>query len=241
MKTLIVIPTYNEKENIEKLVFRIFNLRGNYNILFVDDNSPDGTGAIINKLAEKDKRVHIIHREKKMGIGKAYVDGFKYALKKDFEYIIQMDADFSHDPKYIPSFLEKIKEYDLVIGSRYCKGINVKNWSLFRRFLSIFASKYVKFFTRMPFHDTLGGFRCYRREVLECIDLDTIFSDGNVFLMEMLFIAYKKGYKITEIPIVYVYRESGHSKMSRKVIFEAFYKVPFIRMRHSGFNHKKDN
>ena len=232
MKYLVIIPTYNERENIERLVPQTLSISEEIYILIVDDNSPDGTGELADCLSAKDERVNVIHREKKLGMGKAYIEGFKYAIKAGYNCIIQMDADFSHDPKYIPVFMEKIKEYDLVIGSRYCDGIRIINWSFFRLTLSLFACKYVKFFTRLPFHDCLGGFKCYRRDVLESVGPDKIVSDGYVFQMEILYKAYKKGYRICEIPIVFADRGFGESKMSRKVIFEAFYKVPLIRLKY---------
>jgi len=232
MKYLVIIPTYNERENIERLVPQTLSISEEIYILIVDDNSPDGTGELADRLSAKDGRVNVIHREKKLGMGKAYIEGFKYAIKAGYNCIIQMDADFSHDPKYIPVFMEKIKEYDLVIGSRYCDGIRIINWSFFRLTLSLFACKYVKFFTRLPFHDCLGGFKCYRRDVLESVGPDKIVSDGYVFQMEILYKAYKKGYRICEIPIVFADRGFGESKMSRKVIFEAFYKVPLIRLKY---------
>jgi len=232
MKYLVVIPTYNEIENIERLVSQTLSLNEEIHILFVDDNSPDGTGELAERLSVKHGIVNVIHREKKLGMGKAYVEGFKYAIKAGYDYIIQMDADFSHDPKYIPVFMEKIKEYDLVVGSRYYDGIRIINWSFFRLTLSLFACKYVKIFTGLPFHDCLGGFKCFRREVLESVNLGKVVSDGYVFQMEILYKAYKKGYRICEIPIIFTDRGFGKSKMSRWVIFEAFYKVPLIRLKY---------
>jgi len=232
MRYLVVIPTYNERENIERLASQTLSLGEEIHILFVDDNSPDGTGELADRLSVKHARVNVIHREKKLGMGKAYVEGFKYAIKEGYEYIIQMDADFSHDPKYIPVFMEKIKEYDLVIGSRYCGGIRIINWSFFRLTLSIFACKYVRILTGLPFHDCLGGFKCYRRKVLASVKPEKIISEGYVFQMEILYKAYKKGYRICETPIVFADRGFGESKMSRRVIFEALYKVPLIRLKY---------
>lgn len=227
-KAIVVIPTYNESENIEKLIKQLIEIPLQLSVLIVDDNSPDGTGDIAETLAREFSQVHVIHRSAKMGLGTAYVDGFKYALREGFDYIFEMDADFSHDPKYIPIFLEKIKDYDLVLGSRYFSGISVVNWSFYRLTLSILASKYVKMWTGMPFTDPLGGFKVFRKEVLERIELEKIVSDGYVFQMEMLFRAYTNGFRIGEIPIVFIDRGFGSSKMSRKVIFEAVYKVPAI-------------
>lgn len=229
---MVVIPTYNERDNIAPLVERIQSIGNGIHILFVDDNSPDGTGQLANELSQRCNGISVIHRQKKLGLGTAYVEGFKFALERGYDYVIQMDADFSHDPKYIPTFMEKIKEYDLVLGSRYCNGISVVNWSLFRLILSFLACKYVKVITGLPFYDCLSGFKCFRKEVLEDINLDKVISDGYVFQMEMLYRAYKKGYRISEIPIIFVDRGFGRSKMSRRVIFEAFYKVPLLRFEY---------
>ena len=231
-KILVVIPTYNERENIEPLASQILGLEEGFHLLFVDDNSPDGTGEIADNLAVKHNRVNVIHRAKKLGMGTAYIEGLKFAINGGFEYIIQMDADFSHHPKYLPVFLEKIKDHDVVLGSRYCNGISVVNWSFFRLILSLLACKYVQAITGLSFSDPLGGFKCYRRKVLEDINLDRMTSEGYIFQMEVLYKAFKKGFKICEIPIVFIDRGFGQSKMSRKIIFEAFYKVPLIRLGH---------
>ena len=235
-RAIIVIPTYNESDNIEKLVKQLIEIPLQLSILIVDDNSPDGTGEIADRLAKEFHEVHVIHRKCKSGLGTAYVEGFKYALQEGFDYIFEMDADFSHDPKYIPVFLEKIRDYDMVLGSRYLGGISVVNWSFYRLTLSLLASKYVKIWTGMPFSDPLGGFKVFRKEVLERIELGNIVSDGYVFQMEMLFRAYTNGFRIGEIPIIFIDRGFGRSKMSRKVIFEAIYKVPAIGL---GFLIKK--
>ncbi len=230
---MVVIPTYNERDNIAPLAERIRSIGNGFHILFVDDSSPDGTGQLADELSQRCDGIYVIHRQKKLGLGTAYVEGFKFALERGYDYVIQMDADFSHDPKYIPSFMEKVKEYDLVLGSRYCNGVSVVNWSFFRLTLSFFACKYVKLITGLPFYDCLGGFKCFRKEILKNINLDKVFSDGYVFQMEMLYRAYKKGYRIGEIPIIFVDRGFGRSKMSRMVIFEAFYKVPLLRLEYS--------
>lgn len=226
MKAIIVIPTYNEAQNIEQMIDRILfqGIRG-LDILVVDDNSPDGTGRIVEKIAKHESNVHLMNRAGKAGLGTAYVAGFKYALERDYDYIFEMDADFSHDPDDIPKFLEAIKSADLVIGSRYKCGVNVINWPITRLVLSVGANKYSQIITGMPIKDCTGGFKCFRREVLEAIDLDKVDSDGYSFQIEMNFKAWKKGFKIVEIPIVFTDREAGSSKMSKKIIREAIWMV----------------
>ena len=226
MKSLIVIPTYNEAQNIELLLERILFLGiKDLNILIVDDNSPDGTAQIVEKIMEKEKNIHIIKRASKSGLGTAYVVGFKYALQNGYDYIFEMDADFSHNPDEIPNFLKAIKEYDLVIGSRYITGVNVINWPLTRLILSVGANKYSQIITGMPIKDGTGGFKCFRREVLEKINLDNVHSDGYSFQIELNFKTWKKGFRIKEIPIVFTDREAGSSKMSKKIIREAVWMV----------------
>ncbi len=226
MKSLIVIPTYNEAENIENLVERILLLGiENLDILIVDDSSPDGTADIVEKLMEKHSNIHLMKRAKKSGLGTAYVAGFKYALENGYDYIFEMDADFSHNPEEIPNFLNKMKECDLVIGSRYVTGVNVINWPLSRLILSVGANKYTQIITGLPVKDCTGGFKCFRREVLEKINLDDIRSDGYSFQIEVNFKAWKKGFRICEIPIVFTDREAGSSKMSKKIIREAIWMV----------------
>ncbi len=226
MKAIVVIPTYNEAQNIENLIDRILfqGIRG-LDILVVDDNSPDGTAEIIENIARCESNVFLLKRPAKAGLGTAYVAGFKYALQHGYDYIFEMDADFSHDPDEIPNFLEAIKEYDLVIGSRYKTGVNVINWPITRLVLSVGANKYTQLITGLPIKDCTGGYKCFRREVLEAIDLDKIVSDGYSFQIEMNFKAWKKGFRIGEIPIVFTDREAGSSKMSKKIIFEAIWMV----------------
>ncbi len=219
--TLVVIPTYNERSNIEKIIPAIHSVDKNISILVVDDSSPDGTADSVKNIMRKNKSVNLMQRPGKKGLGTAYVDGFKWALKHGYEYIFEMDADFSHDPKYIPDFMEKIKDNDLVIGSRYINGISVVNWPIRRLMLSKFASFYVKIITGMPLTDCTSGFKCFRRSVLETIDLDRIHSDGYAFQVEMHYKAWKKGFKIAEIPIIFIDRHAGTSKMSREVMWEA--------------------
>jgi dolichol-phosphate mannosyltransferase len=226
MKSLIVIPTYNEAQNIGSLIERILFLGiKDLHILVVDDNSPDGTQAIVETISKKKPNIHILKREKKAGLGTAYVAGFKYALNNGYHYIFEMDADFSHNPDEVPNFLNAIKEYDLVIGSRYIRGVNVINWPLTRLILSVGANKYNQIITGMPIKDGTGGYKCFRREVLETIDLDDIRSNHYSFQIEMNFKAWKKGFRIKEIPIVFTDREAGSSKMSKKIIREAVWMV----------------
>ncbi len=226
MKALIVIPTYNEAQNIEHLIDRILfqGIRG-VEILVVDDNSPDGTAGIVENIAHCESNIHLMKRSKKAGLGTAYVAGFKYALARDYDYVFEMDADFSHDPDEIPNFLETIKTSDLVIGSRYKCGVNVINWPLSRLVLSVGANKYSQIITGLPIKDCTGGYKCFRREVLEAIDLDKVDSDGYSFQIEVNFKAWKKGFRICEIPIVFMDREAGSSKMSKKIIREAIWMV----------------
>ncbi len=226
MKAIIVIPTYNEAQNIQQLIDRIL-VQGirNLNILVVDDNSPDGTAEIVERIAKSESNIHLIKRPAKAGLGTAYVTGFKYAMEHHYDYIFEMDADFSHDPDEIPNFLETIKICDLVVGSRYKCGVNVINWPLSRLVLSVGANKYTQIITGLPIKDCTGGFKCFRREVLEAIDLDKIDSDGYSFQIEMNFKAWRKGFKICEIPIIFTDREAGSSKMSKKIIREAIWIV----------------
>lgn len=225
MKSMVIIPTYNEKDNIENLVSDILKLNLDFNITIVDDNSPDGTGEIADELAKKHPEVNVIHRKEKSGIGPAYIEGFKYALSNGVEYIFQMDADFSHDPAELPTFLEILRDNDLVIGTRYKGGVRVLNWDFKRLLLSKFATIYVNLITGLSVTDTTSGFKGFRRKVLESIDLNRIMSDGYSFQIETTYIAYKKGFKIGEAPIVFVDRHAGTSKMSRKIIWEAVWIV----------------
>ncbi len=230
VEALVVIPTYNERENIERLVRSLLGLPLNLAVLVVDDNSPDGTGAIADQVAEREPRVRVIHREGKLGLGTAYIAGFKWALANtDARYIFEMDADFSHDPHAIPLFLEKIRDADLVIGSRYVQGVTVVNWPLSRLILSISANIYTRIVTGMPLHDATGGFKCFRREVLMALPLDHIKSDGYSFQIEMNFHAWKRGFRIIEIPILFTDRLVGASKMSRRIIWEAAFMVWKLR------------
>ncbi len=229
MKTLIIIPTYNEINNINRIIKTVLSQDLSLEILIVDDNSPDGTGEAVKKLQDEDSRIHLLEREGKMGLGTAYICGFKYAIENSFDLIFEMDADFSHNPTEIPNFLESIKENDLVLGSRYIQGVNVVNWPLRRLILSYGANVYTRIITGMTVKDATGGFKCFRREVLEAIDLDKIHSNGYTFQIEMTYKAWKKGFRIKEIPIVFIDRVQGQSKMSRKIIFEAIFMVWKLR------------
>jgi len=231
MKTLIIIPTYNESENIEKIVPLVMEKDPSIHVLIVDDNSPDGTGRIADEMAKKDGRVSVIHREKKSGLGTAYIAGFKFALEKGYDLIFEMDCDFSHDPKYVPHFLKAIQEADLVLGSRYIDGVNVINWPMSRLLLSYYANVYSRLVTGLPVKDATSGFKCFRREVLEAIDLGRVKSNGYSFQIEMSFRAWKKGFKIKEIPIVFEDRKVGQSKMSKKIVREAVWMVWKLRLR----------
>lgn len=221
MKAMVVIPTYNERDNIERLVREILAQADDISVLIVDDNSPDGTGAVVDGMAERDPRIHVIHRAGKMGLGSAYREGFKYALQRGAEYVVEMDADFSHDPAMIPVFLEKINEYDLVIGSRYLNGVSVVNWPIRRLILSYCANVYTRMVTGLRISDCTGGYKCFRRSVLESIDLSRIKSDGYSFQIEMNYRCAEKGFRIGEIPIIFIDRHAGSSKMSKKIVREA--------------------
>lgn len=231
-KSLVIIPTYNEMDNIPKLIPEILSKDQSIEVLIVDDNSPDGTADYIKKVASENSRVHLIKREKKMGLGTAYIAGFKYALQNDYDYIFEMDADFSHDPNEIKNFLVAIKDYDLVLGSRYVNGVRVLNWPMRRLLLSFFASVYTRLITGMPIRDATGGFKCFRRKVLESINLDHVKSNGYSFQIEMTFKAYAKGFKIKEIPIIFVDRVKGKSKMSKKIVLEAVTMVWKLRLQN---------
>lgn len=222
MKTLIIIPTYNECENLSPLLGSIFSYAPHADILIVDDNSPDGTGELADQLHEQDTRIHVIHRAGKLGLGTAYVEGFKYAIAHDYDAAFEMDADFSHDPQYLPNFLQAIEHADLVIGSRYIPGGATPNWSLTRRFISGCGNIFARFLLNIPVHDCTAGYRCYRREVLESINLDTIQSQGYAFQVELAYRVMKQGFSIVETPIVFMDRRIGKSKMSRKIVAEAF-------------------
>jgi dolichol-phosphate mannosyltransferase len=230
-RSLIIIPTFNELENVQKLIPDVFGRYKNVDILIVDDNSPDGTGTYIDDLSKSMQGLKIIHRPMKMGLGTAYIDGFKFAIQNNYSYIFEMDADYSHDPKEIKNFLRAIKNKDLVLGSRYISGVNVVNWPMSRLLLSYFANMYTRIITGLPIRDATGGFKCFRREVLEAINFDNIKSNGYAFQIEMTYKAWKKGFKVGEIPIVFVDRVKGKSKMSKKIVREAVSMVWKLRFK----------
>jgi dolichol-phosphate mannosyltransferase len=230
VETLVIMPTYNEKENIAEIVGAVLKLGSGIEMLVIDDNSPDGTGRIVDAMAAVDPRLHVIHRPGKLGLGSAYITGFTWALANTgAKYVFEMDADFSHDPNAIPQFLEAIKTNDLVIGSRYIRGISVVNWPLERLILSYAANKYTHFVTGLPIKDATGGFKCFRREVLEALPLDRIRSDGYSFQIEVNFYCWKKRFRIMEIPILFVDRRVGSSKMSKKIVREAAFMIWRLR------------
>jgi dolichol-phosphate mannosyltransferase len=221
VQKLVIVPTYNERENIGELLDRLLALPHGLEVLVVDDQSPDGTGALVAERAAADPRIHVIRRAGKMGLGSAYREGFRYALDHGAEYIFEMDADFSHDPDAIGEFLHHAQEVDLVLGSRYLHGVTVVNWPLQRLILSYMANLYTRVITGLPVKDATGGFKCFRRRALEGIRLDRVRSDGYAFQIEMSFKCWKRGFTIREIPILFVDRRAGVSKMNKKIIWEA--------------------
>ena len=229
-RALVIVPTYNERENIIKLIEAVQAQSPILDVLVVDDGSPDGTGALVDVRAATDSRVHVIHRERKLGLGTAYVAGFRWALQREYEYIFEMDADFSHDPQHLPEFLENVRNADLVIGSRYRDGrVTVVNWPIGRVLLSYFANVYARFVTGLHIFDSTAGYKVFRRKVLEAIDLDDVRSNGYAFQIEMHFRTWKKGFRMIEIPIVFVDRTEGTSKMSKKIVREAVWMVWRLR------------
>ncbi len=235
--SIVIIPTYNEKENAEKIIRAVFGLEKNFDILIIDDGSPDGTASIVKRLIDTEfsDRLHIIEREGKLGLGTAYIRGFKWALEKGYDYIFEMDADFSHDPNDLPRLYAACHDEgaDLAIGSRYVTGVNVVNWPIGRVLMSYFASQYVRTVTGFNVHDTTAGFVCYKRQVLETIPLDNIRFKGYAFQIEMKFTAYKIGFNIKEVPVIFVNRREGTSKMSGGIFGEAFFGV--MRLRWDGW------
>lgn len=231
MRNLIVIPTYNESENVKLLIEQIFKLPITVDILVVDDNSPDGTSELVEELIQRYSRLYLMRRKKKEGLGTAYRVGFIYALERGYDNVIQMDADLSHDHSELPAMLENLKQYDLVIGSRYIQGVSVVHWPLSRLFLSYGANLYTRFITGMPVHDSTSGFKAWRSDILKTIDLDRIRSQGYAFQIEMNFRAWKLNYKIKEQPIIFYDRVEGKSKMSKKIIWEAVVMVWVLKVR----------
>ncbi|GAB7027286.1 polyprenol monophosphomannose synthase [Geotalea toluenoxydans] len=221
MKTVVVIPTYNECENLERLTTQVLAQDVSISILIVDDNSPDGTGDLADKMAALNPRISVLHRKGKLGLGSAYREGFRLAMQQGADYIIEMDADFSHDPEILPHFLQKMSEFDLVIGSRYLNGVSVVNWPIRRLILSYSASVYTRLITGLKISDCTSGFKCFSRKVLEKINLDEIKSDGYSFQIEMNFRCVEQGFKVGEVPIIFIDRHAGSSKMSKKIVREA--------------------
>jgi len=229
-RALVIVPTYNERFNIARLIPAILAQDPSLEVLVVDDASPDGTGAIVDSIAANNPRVNVIHREGKLGLGTAYIEGFRWALERKYDLVFEMDADFSHNPERLPEFLQAIKEADLVLGSRYQDGhVNVVNWPMSRLFLSYGANVYARAVTGLPIFDTTGGFKCFRRNVLESIDLNSVKSNGYAFQIEMSFRAWKRGSRLVEIPIIFVDRTEGVSKMSKKIVREAVWMVWRLR------------
>lgn len=230
MQVMVVIPTYNECENMEKIAEAVLSQPVDVHVAIVDDNSPDGTGEIADALSVRNERVHVIHRQGKMGLGSAYITGFKYALQQGAQYVFEMDADFSHDPAYIPSLLEAARATDVVVGSRYVSGGGTENWGLVRQLISRGGSLYARVILGMPIWDLTGGFNCWRRDVLEAVDLDAVTSNGYAFQIEMKYRAFRRGFRLVEVPIVFVDRRVGESKMSGSIVREALWKVWRFRL-----------
>lgn len=238
--SVVIIPTYNEKENIEKIIRAVFGLEKKFDILIIDDGSPDGTADIVRRLQDSEfaGRLHLIERSGKLGLGTAYIRGFKWAVKQKYDYVFEMDADFSHNPDDLPRLYSACADegYDVAIGSRYVSGVNVVNWPMGRVLMSYYASKYVRMVLGVPLHDTTAGFKCYRRKVLETIDLDAIRFKGYAFQIEMKFTAYKLGFKLKEVPVIFVNRIEGTSKMSGGIFSEALFGV--VRLRWAAITGK---
>lgn len=231
--SIVIIPTYNERENIENIIRAVFGLEKIFHILIIEDGSPDGTATIVKTLQQEfPDRLFMIERKGKLGLGTAYITGFKWALEHSYEYIFEMDADFSHNPNDLPRLYDACANQggDVAIGSRYVSGVNVVNWPMGRVLMSYFASKYVRIVTGLPIHDTTAGFKCYRRQVLETIDLDHIRFKGYAFQIEMKFTAYKCGFKIIEVPVIFINRELGTSKMNSSIFGEAVFGVIKLKM-----------
>jgi dolichol-phosphate mannosyltransferase len=229
-RALVIVPTYNESENLPRLIPSVLSRDPRLEVLVVDDASPDGTGVMADRIAAGEPRVHVLHRGGKLGLGTAYLDGFRWGIARRYDVLFEMDADFSHDPAHLPQFLDAIERYDVVLGSRYLEGrVTVVNWPIGRLLLSYFANVYARWVTGLPIADATGGFKAFRREVLEAIDLDRVESNGYAFQIEMSFRAWKKGFRLGEIPIMFVDRDQGESKMSKKIVREAVWRVWRLR------------
>lgn len=229
-RALVIVPTYNERENIRRLLDSVLAQDARIEVLVVDDGSPDGTGALVDEIVAANERVHVLHRARKLGLGTAYIAGFRWALERGYDYILEMDADFSHDPIHLPQFLSAVEGADLVLGSRYQQGrVTVVNWPITRLILSYCANIYARAVTGLPVWDATGGFKCFRRSVLEAIDLSRVRSNGYAFQIEMSYRAWKRNFRIAEIPIVFVDRTEGTSKMSGSIVREAVWMVWRLR------------
>ena len=230
-KDLVIIPTYNESENIKQIIDLILKLNVSLDILVVDDSSPDGTAEIVNNIITDNHNVFLLNQKKKDGLGTAYKAGFKWAIENKYDRVIQIDADLSHNPNSIPDLINECSDFDLVIGSRYINGINVVNWPMSRLLLSYFANKYVRFFTRMPVNDATSGFKCIKTKVISDINIDNVLSQGYSFQIEMTFLAWIKNYKVKEVPIIFCDRTIGKSKMSKAIVREAIFMVPKLGLK----------
>ncbi len=238
-RALVLVPTYNEKDNIEKIARQVLAVDPRIEILIIDDNSPDGTGQIADRLVSEDQRVKVLHRADKQGLGRAYIAGFHYGIEHKYDFIFEMDADFSHQPKYLADHLRNIETCDISLGSRYIKGGGVENWPKSRWAISYYANVYSRVVTGLPVRDATGGFKCFRRCVLESLDLDSIRSNGYSFQIEVSFRAWLHGFRIREIPITFVEREAGHSKFSKKIIYEAVFMVLYLGIQSIPFRVKR--
>ncbi len=232
-QTLIIVPTYNERDNLPRMAAKLLSLPVAVDVLVVDDNSPDGTGKIADEIATKHPQIHVLHRTEKNGLGRAYIAGFKWALEKNYEFIFEMDCDFSHDPEEIPNFLKAVENADLVLGSRYDGGVRVINWPLKRLLLSRFAGIYVWLITGMPLSDPTGGFKCFRRRALQFLNLEAVQSNGYSFQIELTHRLWRDGFKVVETPIIFTERVQGSSKLSRNIVFEAFWMVWWLWLQNA--------
>ena len=230
-RILVIVPTYNEAENLPQIVPEILRQDPRLEVLVVDDNSPDGTGDLADRMAQTKTRVHVLHRQAKEGLGRAYLAGFQWGLEQGYQAMFEMDADFSHDPAFLPRFLVAIEDADLVLGSRYATGVNVINWPISRLLLSLGANLYARWITGLPLSDSTGGFKCFRREVLAAIDFSKVRSNGYAFQIEMSFRAWRKGFRLKEIPIIFHDRVEGQSKMSKRIVREAIWMVWWLRLQ----------
>jgi len=231
MKALVIIPTYNERDNLAGIVSDILAQSGSVEVLIIDDNSPDGSGKMADDMAKAEPRIHVKHRPGKLGLGSAYIDGFKHALANGYDCVFEMDADYSHDPREIPNFLAAMEDCDVAVGSRYIGGVRILNWPIKRLMLSYSASIYTRLITGLKLIDCTSGFKCFRREVLQALDLDRVHSDGYSFQIEINFLCQAKGFRLKEIPIVFTERKQGHSKMNKGIILEALFIVWLLKVK----------